>query len=331
MSREAIDAMADYSILHGTQIMLIASRRQIETEEYGNGYVEGFSTESFAKYVRGLNASNLVMCRDHGGPFQGSGEADLTPDDALERSLTSFKADVDAGFHLLHVDCSYFPNDVYEATRFLITELRRYAEAQGETVLFEIGTEENVGTASDLDKFRLDLEMAIKSGMPEFVVGQTGSLVKGTSQIGKFNLSATTAMVNLAHEMGVKFKEHNVDYTGVDDFRERRLAGVDAINIAPELGVAQTRVVIDLARKHDEEQALDRYLQRATDSGMWKKWLHNGVSDNDRPVIAGHYCFTSDEYRALIEALRHKCDVSDAIARKLTELIDLYCTALNPE
>ena len=328
MSRECMEAAAEYSARNGDQIMLIATRRQVECAELGGGYVDDFSTAEFVDFARGLKANDLVICRDHGGPYQGNDEAGLDPDTALERSLTSFKEDVDAGFDLLHVDCSMYPGDVYEATAFVIGETMRFADSLGKTVLFEVGTEENVGTATGIDKFKSDLEFACRWVQPEFVVGQTGSLVMGTSQVGKFDQDATREMVEIAHSAGVRFKEHNVDYSPEEALRERRRVGVDAINVGPELGVAQTRLVMDLARKHGLQEHLEAFLSRSIESGKWKKWLHDEASYADRSVIAGHYCFTSDAYGELVEAIGREMDVGAAIRTKLVSLIDYYCKAM---
>ena len=50
--------------------MLIASRRQIETKNLNHGYVNNWSTEKFSSYVQKKN-NNIILCRDHGGPYQG--------------------------------------------------------------------------------------------------------------------------------------------------------------------------------------------------------------------------------------------------------------------
>ena len=142
-----MESAADYSARNGDQMMLIASRRQVESRKLGGGYVDPLSTAEFVDFVRGLNADDLVICRDHGDPYQGNHEDGLDPDSAVERSLESFKEDVAAGFLLLQIDSSVHLGDVYEATAFLIDETTRFANSLGRTVLFEVGPEENVGTS----------------------------------------------------------------------------------------------------------------------------------------------------------------------------------------
>ena len=48
----------------------------------------------------------VVVCRDHGGPWQGNGGYAATAEQAMDDARTSFFADLDAGFDLLHIDTS---------------------------------------------------------------------------------------------------------------------------------------------------------------------------------------------------------------------------------
>ena len=71
MSKNCIDETINISQACKFPIFLIASRRQIETMELGNGYVENFSTEEYSKYVNLKNEKHLLV-QDHGGPYQGA-------------------------------------------------------------------------------------------------------------------------------------------------------------------------------------------------------------------------------------------------------------------
>lgn len=160
------------------------------------------------------------------------------------------------------------------------------------------------------------------------MVGQTGSLVKGMSQAGKFDRDGTREMARIAHSVGVKFKETNGAYSSDEELRERRQAGVNAINVGPELGVAQTRVVISLARRYGLHRQLQAFLGRSLDSGKWKKWLHDGTSEAEHPIMAGHHCFASGEYHDLAEAIQRETDLGAAIRAKLSGVMDRYCRAM---
>ena len=67
MSKNCIDVVIELANKHDIPLMLIASRRQVESQELGGGYVNNWTTEEFAKYVNG----RVPIERDHGGAGQG--------------------------------------------------------------------------------------------------------------------------------------------------------------------------------------------------------------------------------------------------------------------
>ena len=52
MSINCVEAAAEISIDLNAPIMLIASRRQIDSKDFGGGYVNNWTTEEFSKYVK---------------------------------------------------------------------------------------------------------------------------------------------------------------------------------------------------------------------------------------------------------------------------------------
>ena len=70
--------------------MLIASRRQIDCDSFGGGYVENWSTEEFSEYVKKNDRSkNIILARDHGGPWQNNLE--LENNYSVEEAMKSAK------------------------------------------------------------------------------------------------------------------------------------------------------------------------------------------------------------------------------------------------
>ena len=71
MSKNCVDASIELAEQYKTPLMLIASRRQIDCEVFGGGYVENWTTKQFADYVveKDINR-NIILARDHGGPWQ---------------------------------------------------------------------------------------------------------------------------------------------------------------------------------------------------------------------------------------------------------------------
>ena len=107
VSRNVVDATIDLAIKHGVYLTLIASRRQIDMDDLGAGYVEGWDAERLAEHVRSRGGEDYVLLgRDHGGPWQNPAENDLDADAAMASSIRSFQADIDSGFRFLHIDPS---------------------------------------------------------------------------------------------------------------------------------------------------------------------------------------------------------------------------------
>ena len=55
MSKNCVDSVIEISDENKLALTLIASRRQVEMEEYGGGYVNKWNTQSFSKYVKSKN------------------------------------------------------------------------------------------------------------------------------------------------------------------------------------------------------------------------------------------------------------------------------------
>jgi len=69
MSINCVDAAIELSNENDVPIILIASRRQIDSEEFGGGYVNNWTTEQFARYVTEHDKKGkILLARDHGGP-----------------------------------------------------------------------------------------------------------------------------------------------------------------------------------------------------------------------------------------------------------------------
>ena len=108
MSKNCIDAAIELSNELSIPQILIASRRQIDSSEFGGGYVENFDTHSFANYVRSKKSDNIFIARDHGGPWQSLVEqnSNLNINDSMRSAKKSFETDILSGFDFIHIDPS---------------------------------------------------------------------------------------------------------------------------------------------------------------------------------------------------------------------------------
>lgn len=135
VSRNVVDAALTVAYRCDSRIMLIPSRSQVDAEEFGKGYL-GWSTEEFATYVRARDPRQLVLlCRDHGGPWQHPAEAEMRDERAAMESCTaSYCHDIDAGFDLVHIDTSAEQGRQapFEAALRRLTELLECCSAQAD-------------------------------------------------------------------------------------------------------------------------------------------------------------------------------------------------------
>jgi len=327
-------------------VMLIASRNQVDAEAFGGGYVQGWTQAAFAGAIREAVAEvgfvgPLFVCRDHGGPWHRDEElrAALPLDQAMASALESYRADVLAGFNLIHVDPTRDPSGkvpLAEVTRrslALIQAIEATRREQGlPAVSYEIGTEETSGGLTgeaDFAGFIRGLLAHLQAEdlpRPAFIVGQTGTLVKADENVGAFDAETARHLATIARAAGLGLKEHNADYLPDQVLAAHPGLGITAANVAPEFGVAESKALLALADR--EEQALadrpslarSRFRETLTEkvlaSGRWRKWLRpteKGTTEADlradparlqaTAAISGHYVFADPEVVAARQRL----------------------------
>ena len=160
MSINCVDAAVELANEYAIPLMLIASRRQIDSEQFKGGYVNNWTTSEFANYVRNKDKSgNIILSRDHGGPWQNNEEKkqNMILDLAMKSAKESYKADIDAGFEILHIDPSIdihrtpSQNELLERLFELYEYCCSYALDRGKEIIFEVGTEEQSGSTNTPD------------------------------------------------------------------------------------------------------------------------------------------------------------------------------------
>ena len=358
MSKNCIDATIELANEYCTPLMLIASRRQIDSEQFGGGYVENWTTEQFADYVIYKDTQkNIILARDHGGPWQNELEISnkLNLNDAMQSAKESYRADIDAGFQMLHIDPSVDihanPNidqvleRVYELYEFCWT----YSQQKKQDVIFEIGTEEQNGSNNTQEELEYTLECmrkfckSNKLPYPSFIVIQAGTKVMEMRNVGSFDSPIRVAnelppeiqipkMISICNHYRIFMKEHNADYLSTDSLKWQPRLGIHAANIAPEFGVAESKAFIDLMENSNQNILLEEFLHISYDSKKWEKWMINATSasDKDRAIISGHYIFSTAECLELKNQARfHIKDLDTQLKNKVKESIFRYIKAFN--
>lgn len=303
MSKPLIKATLELAQEKDFPIMLIASRNQVDSDEFGHGYVRNWDQDRFVADVEAVEKEIgfdglCYLCRDHGGPWQRDEErnAKLPVDEAMERCVRSYKHDMEAGFDLLHIDPTKDPEFsmgtvpfdlVISRTVDIIEELENFRKEKGlPEIGYEAGTEETNGGLTSVDAFSSFIdelvarlaEKGIKA--PEFVVGQTGTLTRLTENVGNFNRENAALLSANAAKHGVGVKEHNGDYLSDKILLEHPVLGITAMNVAPEFGTVETRAYLELARVEERcvaaekrSNIVEEMARDAVKSERWRKWV----------------------------------------------------------
>lgn len=320
MSVNCVDAAVELADEHEVPLLLIASRRQIDSAEFGGGYVNNWTTDQFARYVIDEDKKGKVLlARDHGGPWQNTKEVSegMSLRRAMESAKASYLSDLEAGFQILHIDPSVDIHGTPAVDEVLdrIFDLYEYCWSQaqrlGREVIFEVGTEEQSGSTNTQEELDYTLRaitqfcIANKIPKPSFVVIQTGTRVMETRNVGSFDtpLRVTNElpaeiqipkMIEICNRYGILMKEHNTDYLSNEALQWHPRLGIHAANVAPEFGVAETRALLKVLEENGLERLAERFLKISYDSRKWDKWMLDDTraTDRDRSIIAGHYVFS---------------------------------------
>lgn len=342
MSLNCVDATIELANEHETPILMIASRRQIDSEEFGGGYVNNWTTEEFARYVTDKDKKGkILLARDHGGPWQNTREKEmgLGLRRAMDSAKSSYRADIAAGFQILHIDPSVDIHGEPDVDEVLdrVFDLYDYCWTQAEQlhreVIFEVGTEEQSGSTNSQEELDYTLNEIHKFcrknhfDPPAFVVIQCGTRVMEMRNIGSFDSPVRIAneipaeiqlpkMIEICNRHGIFMKEHNTDYLSDEALQWHPHLGIHAANVAPEFGVAESKALVGVLEANGLEYLAERFLSLAYASSKWDKWMLDGTtaSDRDRSLIAGHYVFSTPECCEL------KAEAAQALMRKQISL-----------
>jgi len=357
MSKNCVDATIELANTHECPLLMIASRRQIEAEEFGGGYVNRWSTESFAKYVTDQDRKGkIILARDHGGPWQNTFEVknQYSLRKAMETAKRSYEVDIESGFDFIHIDPSvdiFGPPAVDEVLE-RIFELYEFcwsvAQRKRKEIVFEIGTEEQSGTTNSLEELEYTLKRTVefceknKMPPPAFIVIQTGTRVMETRNVGSFDspfrirgeLPAEIQIpkvLDTCRKYKILMKEHNTDYLSDESLSWHPRLGIHAANVAPEFGVEETRAFIALLHQHKLERLEEAFIQLSYESRKWEKWMmpNTTATDRDRAIISGHYVFADPRFaeikaQAQSELNQHSINVDTYLKEAVKQSILRY-------
>ncbi|HJZ23212.1 MAG TPA: class II D-tagatose-bisphosphate aldolase, non-catalytic subunit [Candidatus Babeliales bacterium] len=357
MSKNCVDAAIDLANEYEIPIMLIASRRQIDAEVFGGGYVNNWSTERFAQYVIDRDKKGkIILARDHGGPWQNSLEKEerLSLKRAMDFAKTSFKVDIESGFEIIHIDTSVdiFGSPSMEEILLRLFELYEFcweiARKYNREILFEIGTEEqngNVNSSEELEYIIYQVTQFCNNNhlpMPSFVVAQTGTKVMETRNVGSFDSPFRIVdelpseiqipkIIDICNKHHIYLKEHNADYLSEEALSWHPKLGIHAANVAPEFGVTETKAFLSLLHTHNLEDLSKQFIQLVNTSKKWEKWMlpNSTAGEKEKAIIAGHYMFADARFievkkAAQIELQSKNIDIDEYLKMAIKQSILRY-------
>jgi tagatose-1,6-bisphosphate aldolase non-catalytic subunit AgaZ/GatZ len=316
------------------------------------------------------------VCRDHGGPWQRDSERQdkLPADTAMEIAKRSYLEDLLQGFDLLHIDPTKDPH--VEAAKDLETVIRRTADlieyVENERrqrslpeISYEVGTEETSGGLTDPEVYesfinKLNSILSEKDlPLPAFIVGQTGTLVRMTENVGSFDARSAETLSRVAARFDSGLKEHNADYLTDAILLQHPLLDISAANVAPEFGVVETAAYLELGQLEEAQRRrgsvasasniAEIITRKAVAGERWRKWLvgdqrqmtlEQVQEDDHLPLriarICGHYVFDDPEVLNGLEQLKANLgalgiDADRYVDDRVAKSIDRYISCFNLE
>ena len=316
MSAEVINSLNFFSKKYKKKIMLICSRNQVESGKLGGGYVNNFSTSDFANFVKKKKNNLLIMSRDHCGPFKRDGKKKSSLKQEVDNCKISLLDDIINDFKILHIDTSECGKPKYEIAHELITFCNEAAKKYDKKIFFEFGAEDH-GVLTNFKKFTNDAKFFSNYQNKQFIVCQTGSLIKSTFQVGQFDIDSVKIMKKIAEENGLLLKEHNRDYLNFEQIELRKEYGINAINIAPELGVIQSNLTYNISKKLKLDKEIKEFQKLVLKKEKWKKWNYNNENNLIKFFSAGHYHFSTKIYKDLIKKINKKVNFQKKLDKSI--------------
>lgn len=299
MSKNIVDAVCE---LDSTDFGFTVTRRQID---YDGGYVNGWNTKTFYEYVKNKN-NNIILERDHGGPLQGT---------MVDDGVHSYKDDLNY-FDIIHLDPWKQAKSISEGLNLTTTTLLELYQ-QNSKVKYEVLTE------AAIKQFNYKNYEAILSNLRffsaeafdniEYVVVQSGVKIDLVSMknTNKFLTEPLATMIKACKDYGKKTKEHNGDYLSKEERELRFHAGIDAINIGPELVQLETEIYLE----HMTEPEKNSFYEVCLASEKWKRWVTPKFDSSNKDMmirVCGHYNYSKLPFKEGINDI-----IKDTIKYKL--------------
>ena len=290
MSANIVDSVIELHNETKIPFGFCVSRRQVE---FDGGYVNNWTTQSFVEYIK--RKSNILICRDHGGPWQG-----IKKDDGEE----SFKYD-SKFMDLIHIDPWKKFNKLEDGIDSTI-EYIKFCDRMNPSCYYEVGTEEAIKKISPDELYQLlfSLNYFLDSRLfkrIKYSVIQSGTFLKEVNNTGEYDKQRLIDMLKVCKIFGVLSKEHNGDYLDSEIIKEKFDLGLTSINIAPEFGVIETNCILN---RINSQEILDQIFDICYKSKRWEKWVDpqfDPEKNKEKLVkICCHYVYSDSKLKEVL-------------------------------
>ena len=199
-------------------------------------------------------------------------------------------------FDFIHIDPWKKSKDVNEALEKTLEDIK-YCISLKDDICLEVGTEQAIFAYSveELRDFLSNLKSSLnnKFNNIKYAVVQGGTKISDTINLGNYDRDKLSEMCKITKDFGLLSKEHNGDYLTRESIQDRFNNGLDAINIAPEFGVLETKMILNELNNTEFE----KFYEICYNSKKWEKWVSKDFDFSNKKLlieICGHYNLTSE-------------------------------------
>jgi len=320
-TKNAINAISEYSLKNKFNISLIATRNQIETASLGNGYVDNFSTDRFVKFIMKKKNKYLSLSRDHCGPFIKK-KNNLSLREEVDISKKVIEDDIKNGFQFLHLDVAECPrkkkidtlNELIEFSSEIKKKLKKKTK-------LEIGDQRH-GYQSSYKQCKDFLNNIDLSNVAFYALG-TGSFVRENFQKGNFNYVECKKISDYLKKKNILIKDHNADYLNIDSIYLRLMNGVGALNIQPNIAYIENSIILNMVKKFLSNKYFTQLMSEVNKEGSWKKWT-NKNNQELKFLLAGHYIQNTEIYKNSFRILKERYNIESTIKDHIFLVLNKY-------
>ena len=281
MTKNVVDSIIEFCNKYDSNIGFIPSRRQID---YNGGYV-GWNTREFINYVK-EKTNKIIIERDHSGISQG---------EYYDNGVLSQYYDALYDIDIIHIDPWKKYKNYEDGLQETIDNIK-FIDSMRCKCLFEVGTEESIRKfeVDEFENFLKNLHDRLEERIfskIQYAVVQSGTRLMETKNVGIQDLDRLKKMVDICKKYDILSKEHNGDYLSDIQIKQKFDIGLDSINIAPEFGVFETKLILNYIMENNE--LIEQIFYICYKSNTWKKWVNNDFNPHENKIklidICGHY------------------------------------------